>query len=413
MKGAEGAILFDTICEGFTHTHSNQPCTHWDGISEGWLSVLGGSLPAPCVAALPNPLIVKEDGMHVIHYDVLGLTYWMLARVEEINREDLDEYERFPAVSSHAFKHGYLNRPIVDEWLYILAQVIQRQWPDIELKRMDFSIKLSHDVDQPSLYAFKQWQAILWMMAGHVIKRGDLKAFLTAPYVKIATRNKLLSSDPYNTFDWIMTVAEKSNLQSAFYFICGRTDASFDAAYEPEDPVIKRLMNDIHNRGHEIGLHPSYNTFRCPNTLKKEAEKLRHICAKEGIYQSQWGGRMHYLRWQQPTTQEAWAEAGMDYESSLGYADQIGFRCGTAHEFTAFDALKDRQYQLKIRPLIVMDNTIFSEKYMHVTSGDEAFSILKDLKWKVERVKGQLTLLFHNDTFHNDPISKVIFEKLV
>ena len=59
----------------------------------------------------------------------LGLTYWILARVEEIGRTDLDNRGRIPATASHAFKHGYLDRPVVDEWLHLLGRVIQRQWP--------------------------------------------------------------------------------------------------------------------------------------------------------------------------------------------------------------------------------------------------------------------------------------------
>jgi hypothetical protein len=80
--GAEGAILFDTLCEGFIQAHSDQPFTHWDAEREGWSSVLGGPLPAPGVAELPSPLIEPRGTAQVIHYDILGLTYWMLARVE-------------------------------------------------------------------------------------------------------------------------------------------------------------------------------------------------------------------------------------------------------------------------------------------------------------------------------------------
>ena len=72
---------------------------------------------------------------------------------------DLDSHERFPATASHAFKHDYLDRPVVDEWLHLLGQVIQQQWPDLEMKRHEFNISVSHDVDQPSLYAFKPWRS--------------------------------------------------------------------------------------------------------------------------------------------------------------------------------------------------------------------------------------------------------------
>lgn len=45
-------------------------------------------------------------------------------------------------------------------------------------------------------------------------------------------------------------MSEANNLESAFYFICGRTDAKRDANYEPEYTVIRQLMRRIHNRGH-------------------------------------------------------------------------------------------------------------------------------------------------------------------
>ena len=194
------------------------------------------------------------------------------------------------------------------------------------LKRHHFSIKLSHDVDQPSLYAFKPWRTIARIMASHIIRGGDLKAFVTAPYVKVATRNELVAEDPYNTFDWLMDVSEENNLKSAFYFICGRTNPERDADYELEHRVIRKLMRRINERGHEIGLHPSYDTFQKPDRLKKEANRLKRICAEEGIEQAQWGGRMHYLRWEQPQTMRAWVDAGMNYDSTLGYADHAGFR---------------------------------------------------------------------------------------
>ena len=74
----------------------------------------------PCSHAgdeLVSPPIEPRADRHVVHYDIIGLTYWMLARVEEIGRTDLDNHQRFPATSSHAYKYGYIDRPVVDEWL--------------------------------------------------------------------------------------------------------------------------------------------------------------------------------------------------------------------------------------------------------------------------------------------------------
>jgi len=80
-----------------------------------------------------------------------------------------------------------------------------------------------------------------------------------------------------------MEQSEKHNLMSAFYFICGRTDRNKDADYQPEYPAIRDLMRFIHVRRHEIGLHPSYNSFQSPETIQNEADRLCNIMQEECI----------------------------------------------------------------------------------------------------------------------------------
>src|SRR5690606_14466012 len=205
--------------------------------------------------------------------------------------------------------------------------------------------------------------------------------------------------DPANTFDWLMKQSENNGLTSAFYFICGRTDASKDALYEPEMPHVRKLMREIHRRGHEIGLHPSYNTFQRPEEIAREARRLRKICEEEGIEQKAWGGRMHFLRWDQSITQKAWADAGMAYDSTLGYADRPGFRCGTCFEYPAFDAVNDSPLSLRIRPLVAMDSTVIAERYLGLGSTEAAYDKFNDLKKSCKKVGGTYTLLWHNSFF--------------
>ena len=99
-----------------------------------------------------------------------------------------------------------------------------------------------------------------------------------------------------------MDLSETKNLVSAFYFICGRTNHIYDPDYKINDPKITNLIKNIHKRGHEIGLHPSYDTYQSPRLIKKEAELLKKICYEQGVIQKKWGGRMHYLRWENTTT---------------------------------------------------------------------------------------------------------------
>lgn len=399
LPGCESEIKFDSLQLVFHQSSSSFPCYQWSASKERFEGAVEDMLYAPSETDLQTPLIELHEKGAIIHYDILGLTYWMLTRLEEVGRSDLDEHQRFPAISSHAYKNNYLERPIVDEWLHILGQVIEKVWPNVELMQHKFQIQVSHDVDNPSQYVFKSWPMIGKMMVRHLIKDRDLKAFFSAPYVKLFTNDCLHHCDPFNTFDWLMEISEARDIQSAFYFICGRTEPTRDADYEPEHPLILNLMRRIHQRGHEIGLHPSYDTFQNPGLIRKEAERMRHICSEEGIEQEQWGGRMHYLRWEQPKTLRAWADAGMNYDSTLGYADRPGFRCGTCHEYQAFDPVEDELLNLRIKPLIAMDCTVVSDKYLGLGSTVDAYVKFKSLKDKCQRVGGTFTLLWHNSFF--------------
>ena len=412
LQGADGAIVFDSMQECFIQTRSDLSFSQWDSVREGWPSALAGLIPAPGVAKLPMPLIERCDAGHVVHYDILGLTYWMLNRIEEIGRTDLDDHDRFPATASHAYKHGYLVRPVVDEWLHILGQVIQRQWPTIVLKQHHFSMKVSHDVDNPSRYGFRSWQGILRVMAADVVRRRDLKSAMLAGWVRLNTKSRLHPRDPANSFDWIMDVSEKYGLTSAFYFICGRSVPQLDAVYEPGHPAIRALMRCIHQRGHEIGLHPSYGTYQAPALIKAEADRLRGIAAEEGIHQTQWGGRMHYLRWEHPTTLLAWDNAYMAYDSTLGYADRAGFRCGTCFEYTAFDPVGGKALSLRIRPLIVMESTILATHYLGLGTGAAAVEKFNQMKQTCIALKGCYTLLWHNCQFEKIE-ERMLYESLL
>lgn len=410
----EGEIIFPHTYAEFFESRSDIPFATWDGASEGWQCVLGEPLPAPGAVELPSPLIEISDSTANAHiqYDILGLTYWMLNRIEEIGRTDLDNHQRFPAIHSHAYKHNYLERPVVDEWLHLLGQVIQKVWPSIELKKHEFSMKVSHDVDAPAMYQFKPWKAVLRIMAGHLLKRRDIKAFFQAFMLKLTASGVLQPKDPYNTFDWLMDVSEQHGLTSAFYFICGRTSAR-DADYEPEAPAILDLMQRIHKRGHEIGLHPSYGTFQKPELIRQEADRLRAACELAGVQQEQFGGRMHYLRWEHPTTLQAWNDAGMAYDSTLSYADRPGFRCGTCYEYPAFNAVTQQQLNIRIRPLIAMECTVIDDVYLGLSVTQAAENKFLELKERCSKLSGCFTLLWHNSYFHGGSRLKQMYQRCI
>ena len=80
------------------------------------------------------------------------------------------------------------------------------------------------------------------------------------------------------------------------------------------------------------------------------ANKVWQQLDNPGIQQAQLGGRQHYLRWKTPDTAIAWDAAGLDYDSTLAFADRGGFRCGVCYEFPMYDLKNRRPLNLLQRP---------------------------------------------------------------
>lgn len=412
LTGSPLTIRILSDSSTFLQSNSDLPLSRWDGNAEGWRMALAQPLPAPGVAKLPVPLIEKDAAGYTIGYDIIGLTYWMLSRQEEVGRTDLDQHGRFPAESSHAYLHNYLHRPVVDEWLHVLGQVIRRLWPGLKLAALDFSVRVSHDVDETNRYGRSSLKGLLRMMLHDVVKRHQVRNAMKAPLIWYQSVEGPHADDPDNTFDWIMDVSERYGLVSAFYFICGRTDAARDARYDPEDPAIRQLMRRIHARGHEIGLHPSFNTYQSPKAVVSEAMRLKRICREESIEQSAWGGRMHYLRWSTPTTLYGWEQAGMTYDSSLCYASSPGFRCGTCFEYPAFDPVQGEVLNVRIRPLIAMEVTVIAPHLMNMGTGQAALKKFMQLRNACRAVGGCFTLLWHNTQF-DSPKKRALYTSVL
>ncbi|NLD97959.1 MAG: hypothetical protein GX635_12630, partial [Synergistaceae bacterium] len=291
-------------------------------------------IPALCQRGAPSPsrLVTVEGDTVRLHFDLLGSAFYILTRMEEIKSPVRDAHDRFPASASHALIHGYLHRPVVDEYVEILWRCIQHLWPSAERKRNIFRTMVTHDVDAPFEYLFRPaWRAAR-LFGGDILRRRDTGlAFRRASRWFDVKYLGNWQKDPYDTFETIMDISESHGLKSAFYFLSGVSSSWDGEYYDLKHPRIAALMKKINDRGHEIGYHGSYTTYRDAERTRREVRALKEAAARLGVEQTTWGGRQHYLRWNAPATWRNYAEAGLNYDTTLSYADHAGFRCGTCH----------------------------------------------------------------------------------
>jgi hypothetical protein len=92
-------------------------------------------------------------------------------------------------------------------------------------------------------------------------------------------------------------------------------------------------------------------------------------------------------------TWRAWDKAGLDYDSSLGYARDPGFRSGVCLEYPVFDLLASSPLALRERPLVAMDVAVVERD---PADHDGVLRELATLRERCRMFGGQYTLLWHN-----------------
>ncbi|MGI6436212.1 MAG: polysaccharide deacetylase family protein [Syntrophomonadaceae bacterium] len=379
-----------------------QPLPIWNIVNNcQHIPMVSNSIPViygcnPSQNGLTKSYIVDDkDGLY-LGLDIFGSAFFMLTRYEEYVKPDRDQHCRFPASASLSWQEGFLERPIINEYIEILWYCIKTLWPNLERKKHFFKTILSYDVDIPFAQLDTNIAELIRSSGADILKRKSLALALQRANTWQAIKRGDYKQDQNYTFDRIMDISEKNSLKSAFYFKTGCTNPCYDYPYDIGHPYMRQLLRDIFQRGHEIGLHPSYGTYLSLEQIKAEFNKLRQVCDEEGIDQLTWGGRQHFLRWQVPTTWRNWAESGLNYDSTLAYAEQAGFRCGVCYEFQVFDLKQQKKLSLVERPLIIMDVSVTRNKDKWFLESD-IFDYMNNLRQICRKYKGYFTLLWHND----------------
>ena len=404
-------ILFQTNLDKWLTLESmpKEPLLIWD-IAKSLPEVRLTNSEIPILYGKPfnNEMWFKQNENVIrLGLDIFGSIFFMLTRYEELVLSDRDEHERFPARASLLYRNRFLERPLVNEYLEILWNCMKRLWPGLERKNRVYKVLLSHDVDHPFISYDQKWTQIFRNIAGDLIRRKDMNLAFQRINCRIRSSPKL---DPANTFDFIMDLSERYGIRSEFYFMTDHTAGPLDGSkYSIESPEIKYLMRRIYERGHKIGFHASYNSFCDFKRIKDEFEKLITIAEELGIKQDSWGGRQHYLRFKNPITWQNWEDAGLNYDSTVGFADHIGFRCGTCYEFPVFNLKTKKMLNLIEFPLIVMEGTLWGSNYMNLKL-DEIIERVISLSKICRNYEGIFTLLWHNTSLLEKSQKKIYLE---
>lgn len=324
-----------------------------------------------------NKIYENEKELY-LGIDIFASAFFMLTRWEEFVNSSRDKHNRFPATSSVAFRNNFLHRPVVNEYVEFLWNLLKYLGYKGERKRRDFQVIPTHDID---FFSFphntpKHFAHDLFIKRNTSIFSKRLKSFI---------------HDPFHTFDYLMDISEQYNAKSRFYFMAGKKHPNDPPTYY-DTRKFRKLVDQINQREHVIGYHGSYNTYNDLDLLMKEKFRLEEYI-KAPIVE----GRQHFLRFSVPQTWNIWDKAGMRLDGTLSYADHEGFRAGVCYDYPVFDIIQRKQLNVWERPLILMEGSLINYRKVSPEIFLEKIEYYSNM---VRKYKGNFVFLWHNSSFN-------------
>lgn len=321
--------------------------------------------------------------------DPIASVFYVLSRYEEYLEFVPDEHGRFKAKDSVQARNGWLQLPICDYWAEALIKWLEELYPCKLNPVRSSELLVTFDIDNTYAFRYKNPVQLLG---------GRIKDFLTGNHQRMDLRRNVLNNeekDPFDTFDVIVQLSE-STIPVRVFWLLGDLH-KYDRNVPWTQPFHQRLIRNL-NQTIPVGIHPSYFSNTQIRKISEERGRLEFIL-NQPVYDS----RQHFLKIEFPVTFRRLASLGMKRDYSMGFADDVGFRLGTARPVAFYDLEKDEVTDLTLVPFVYMDGTL--NQYLGQTP-DEAKLLIENLVREVKKYGGIFCCIWHNETIGETGIWK-------
>lgn len=323
---------------------------------------------------------VNESG-GICGLDIPATVFYFLSLANEKRTEKRDEHGRFRKVFSPLGTEVY-DVPVVDRLVRLLRELIyygfeqqgffirSARWPD----GRSFAVGLSHDVDK-----FQNWTL-------SKIRRAYKSSQSIWPVAQLGTA-MFQSRNKSGNFEYIKQL-ESSFGASSTAFILSKRRSSQDPDYTIGDGRIQTCVESLGTPG----LHGSYSGGTTSGWTSEERTMLESVTGKRVT-----GVRSHYLMFDHQLSFRNFVEAGLRYDSTLGFAEAAGWRCGTGFPFQPWDEKEKKAFDIVELPLVLMDTSFFLYEGLDSKSAWEA---IQGFLNETKQNGSSLVVNWHNNNVH-------------
>ena len=334
-------------------------------------------------------ILLDDKCVYVIHTDIIYNTFFFISRAEEIINSQRDHHGRFLAKFSILGEKNRLMIPILDEYARLLMKLINLPMPTPSLSK----IYLTHDIDTIAQYR-------------HF--RGALGGILRGQIREVVSSLKDIHNDPAFTFSWFISQDKKVEGTKCIYFVKDTLGKGYDyPQYQLFGKDFETVKDMIEQSGAEIGLHSSY--YGHESTLSEVYGRL--LIQQNEQPEKPICHRSHYLNCSIDQMQHL-AKMGITDDFTMMFPDQVGFRLQTTRAVRWINPETMQLTNLVLHPLTIMDCTLSNPQYMNLCE-DEAYFECERLIEKIRQNAGEVVLLWHNTSIHQDSYHRTLYPKLL
>ena len=329
------------------------------------------------------PVFFQACNESAFAYDIFAASFYLVSRYEEYLPHLKDKYNRFKAEESLAFKHNFLQKPVVNIWAKQLISVIVDKFPYLKIKSPTFKYISTIDIDNAYLYKGKGFvRSVAFLLKA--IFSFDIDSLKMALAVSSKKRK-----DPFDTYSLQFNLQKKYNLDVRYFLLLGDyglNDKNISHSNSNFQALVKRLADLA-----PVGIHPSFGSNISETQLAVEVKRLEDIQKREVSF-----SRQHFLQLSFPKTYKRLLEVGITNDYTMGYASDLGFRAGIASSFTFYNLDMEQILPIKVHPFAIVDDTL---KFNMHLKPDSVMQELCKIINEVKQVDGTLISIWHNDTF--------------
>lgn len=300
--------------------------------------------------------------------DYLSTAFYMLACLQEYDPSNSrDKLGRFHYPTSYQAKFKNAHQNIVQLCFDKLAAQLS-----ITPAKQRSRFFLSHDIDTVN--------GALFQDGFYAVKKGRIDILLRL------IMNTAIGKPDWLNMDQIMKLESMHDCISTFFWIVkrGKAEDLENADYDFNSSRIQKIINSVEKNGFHNGIHKSIS-------MDSFETELNQFTQKPLI------NRYHYLKFNLPSGFDAIEESGLAVDTSLGFAENVGFRNSYGLPYNPYNIATRKPYSFLEVPLHIMDTTLFKYKRANI---QEAKATIFNF-FEANKTNCILSVLWHNNFFTN------------